>query len=98
MLRLRLACSLSTLLLIPKQNPIPTNLTPLSLPHQLESFFSLIFVDFTNTRKKGFPTAPIKTHFSNNLLNLVDHFNNRGLYRSIFLSIMEDYSIPSDAR
>ncbi|KAK4602233.1 hypothetical protein RGQ29_011326 [Quercus rubra] len=24
-----------------------------------------------------------------NLLNLVDHFNNRGLYRSIFLSIME---------
>ncbi|KAL2499054.1 putative isoprenylcysteine alpha-carbonyl methylesterase ICMEL2 [Abeliophyllum distichum] len=25
-----------------------------------------------------------------NLLNLVDHFHNRGLYRSIFLSIMEE--------
>ena len=78
-------------------NPLPTNLTPLSFPHQSVSSlslsvshrsslsFSLIdplsiyrnrfsvrtifskeessFVDFTDARKKGFPTAPIKTHF-----------------------------------
>ncbi|KAJ4833257.1 hypothetical protein Tsubulata_005091 [Turnera subulata] len=29
------------------------------------------------------------SQFMYNLLNLVDHFNNRGLYRSLFLSIME---------
>ncbi|XP_041004230.1 probable isoprenylcysteine alpha-carbonyl methylesterase ICMEL2 [Juglans microcarpa x Juglans regia] len=37
--------------------------------------------------------SQIKTYFGlsggYNLLNLVDHFHNRGLYRSIFLSIME---------
>ncbi|XP_021760041.1 isoprenylcysteine alpha-carbonyl methylesterase ICME-like [Chenopodium quinoa] len=40
--------------------------------------------------------SQIKTYFSLsggfNLVNLVDHFNNRGLYRSIFLSIMEGES------
>lgn len=38
-------------------------------------------------------TSQIKAYFGlsggYNLPNLVDHFNNRGLYRSIFLSIME---------
>ncbi|KAK2663084.1 hypothetical protein Ddye_001658 [Dipteronia dyeriana] len=37
--------------------------------------------------------SQIKTYFGlsggYNLINLVDHFHNRGLYRSIFLSIME---------
>ncbi|KAK9700149.1 hypothetical protein RND81_08G220300 [Saponaria officinalis] len=37
--------------------------------------------------------SQIKAYFAlsggYNMLNLIDHFNNRGLYRSIFLSIME---------
>ncbi|KAG6405571.1 hypothetical protein SASPL_133162 [Salvia splendens] len=43
--------------------------------------------------KTSWSVSQIKAYFGlsggYNLLNLVDHFHNRGLYRSIFLSIME---------
>ncbi|KAH6805418.1 prenylcysteine methylesterase [Perilla frutescens var. frutescens] len=45
------------------------------------------------SEKTSWSVTQIKAYFGlsggYNLLNLVDHFHNRGLYRSIFLSIME---------
>ncbi|XP_050228201.1 isoprenylcysteine alpha-carbonyl methylesterase ICME-like isoform X2 [Mercurialis annua] len=59
---------------------------------------SCVLVDQAIREAKGgekvsWNISQIKAYFSlsggYNLCNLVDHFNNRGLYRSLFLSIME---------